>query len=56
MLGQRLEPQGRHHMGRLMTEDQMRRALGGLKANIDKAVAQMPSHQAFIDQYCGDGS
>lgn len=52
MLGQRLEPRGRHHMGRLMTRDQMRRALDGVKTNIAGAVAKMPSHQEFLDRYC----
>ncbi len=52
MLGQRLEPQGRHHMGRMMTEDQLRRALDGLKGNIADAVAKMPAHQTFLDSYC----
>lgn len=52
LLGQRIEPEGRHHMGRLMTREQLQRALEGLKSNIAKAVAKMPPHQAFIDQYC----
>tara|TARA_R110002012_G_scaffold61745_3_gene161981 strand:+ start:1080 stop:2579 length:1500 start_codon:yes stop_codon:yes gene_type:complete len=52
MLGQRLKPKGYHHMGHLMTDDQLMTALGGLEANISKAVSQMPSHQDFIDQYC----
>lgn len=52
MLGQRIEPRAHHHLGRLMTREQMRRALDGIKSNIDSVVARMPSHQAFIDQYC----
>lgn len=52
MLGQRIEPQGRHHMGRLMTREQMQRALDGLRTNIANAVAKMPSHREFIAQYC----
>jgi len=51
MMGQRLRPQGRHHLGRLMSADQMKMALNGLRANIDKAVASMPTHQDFLDQY-----
>lgn len=52
MLGQRLEPQGRHHLARLMTDDQLRQALGGIKTNVANAVAKMPSHQEFVNQYC----
>jgi tryptophan halogenase len=52
MLGQRLEPRGHHHMGRLMPPEQLRQALGDLKRNIARAVDRMPSHQAFVDSYC----
>ena len=39
-------------MGALMTTDQLRDALAGLKTNIAGAVARMPRHQDFLDQYC----
>jgi tryptophan halogenase len=52
MLGQRLEPCGWHKIGQLMSDDQMRQALGGLKSSVDKTVDGMPTHQEFIDQYC----
>lgn len=52
MLGQRLEPRSHHHMARMMSDDQLRQALGGLKASIDKAVERLPKHQDFVDQYC----
>ena len=51
MLGQRLEPQGRHLMGRLMPPEQLGRALDDLKGNIARAVARLPSHQAFLESY-----
>ena len=51
MMGQRLQPQGRHHLGRLMSEDQMKMALNGLRTNIANAVTRMPLHQDFLDQY-----
>jgi tryptophan halogenase len=52
MLGQRLEPQGYHHLGRLMSADQLRRTLDGLRSSIARAVQQLPQHQEFIDRYC----
>ena len=52
MLGQRLEPQGRHLMGELMRPEQLRQALDDLRTNIARAVAGMPPHQAFLDGYC----
>ncbi len=52
MLGQRLEARAFHLLGRLMTEDQIKRALSGIRENINKAVSQMPSHQHFLDDFC----
>ncbi|HSG33974.1 MAG TPA: tryptophan halogenase family protein [Sphingomonadaceae bacterium] len=52
MFGQRLVPVGRHPMGRLMSKEQLGKALSSLSANIDRAVAQLPQHQAFLDSYC----
>lgn len=52
MTGQRLEPETHHHVGRLMTDDQMRQALDGIRGNIAQAVDQMPAHQDFVDRYC----
>ena len=52
MMGQRLAPARYHHMGHLMTDEQLKTALGGLQAGIARAVSQMPSHQEFIDRYC----
>jgi tryptophan halogenase len=53
MLGQRLEPAAHHQMGRLMPPEQLRGALADLSANIARAVGGLPSHQAFLDRYCG---
>jgi tryptophan 7-halogenase len=52
MLGQRLEPKGYHHMGRLMSDDQIHMVLNGIRGNISKAVDRLPLHQDFVDQYC----
>jgi len=53
MIGQRLIPEAYHHMGRLMSDEQLKGALGDLKGNIANAVARMPAHQEFVDSYCG---
>jgi tryptophan 7-halogenase len=52
LLGQRIQPQAYHHMGRLMPPQQLKAALEGLKRNIDGMVARLPPHQAFLDRYC----
>jgi tryptophan halogenase len=52
MLGQRLEPQGYHHMGRLLSGERLRAALDSLKTSIAGAVSKMPSHKKFLEDYC----
>ncbi|MBL8548800.1 MAG: tryptophan 7-halogenase [Hyphomonadaceae bacterium] len=52
MLGQRLEPQGRHHMGRMLPQDRLRAALDSLKGSVAAAVEKMPTHKQFLAQYC----
>jgi tryptophan halogenase len=53
MLGQRLEPRGYHHIGRMLSDERLRVMLETLKANIAAAVAKMPTHKEFLEQYCG---
>jgi tryptophan halogenase len=38
-----------------MDPAELQSALAALKANIDAAVARMPSHQEFLAQYCPAG-
>jgi tryptophan halogenase len=52
MLGQRIQPQAFHHMGRLMPPQQLNGALDDLKRNVAGMVARLPQHQAFLDAYC----
>lgn len=37
-----------------MKPEEMTIALNGLKARVANSVAQLPSHQAFLDQYLGE--
>ena len=52
MLGQRVQPKSHHAMAMMMGSTNLQQALGDLKANIARAVAGMPMHQSFLDQYC----
>jgi tryptophan halogenase len=52
MLGQGIMPRHHHHMGAMLGDERLRRALESLRQNIAGAVQQMPSHQAFIERYC----
>jgi hypothetical protein len=40
-------------MGELMSEGRLKRELGDIARNISKTVGAMPSHQQFLDNYCG---
>ncbi len=53
MRGQRLESEGYHRAGQLMETSKLKASLEGLSARISTAVSQMPSHAAFVANYCG---
>jgi len=53
-LGQRLNPKSWHRLGALMAPGRLRDTLADIKARIDQRVASMPSHQDFINRYCGE--
>ncbi len=52
MIGQGIIPDNYHQIVDMMPEQELGRFLHGLKNNVDNKVNMMPSHQAFIDQYC----
>jgi len=52
MLGQGIMPEHYHHLPKAMKDQDLERFLNGLKASISEAVAKLPSHQEFINQYC----
>jgi tryptophan halogenase len=51
-LGQGIRPRQYHPVADLMGDEELRRFLGEIKANVDRTVAQLPSHQAYVEQYC----
>jgi tryptophan halogenase len=51
MIGQGMTPRNYHHMGALLGEQRLRRALESLKASISRAVAKMPEHKVFLGRY-----
>jgi len=52
MLGQGVEPEGRHEMARMMPRERLASSLEALRSGIASSVAQMPSHDEFLSQYC----
>jgi len=52
LLGQGVMPEHYHHVARTMKEQDLGRFLQEFRASIGQAVAKLPNHEAFIDQYC----
>ncbi|MGZ3298984.1 MAG: tryptophan halogenase family protein, partial [Asticcacaulis sp.] len=52
MMGQRLEPQGWHRLGALMSRQELEGVCDGLKKTVDHTVGAMMPHDAFLKQYC----
>ncbi len=52
MLGQGIRPEHYHHLTHAMSDQDLTRFLSSMKDQISRAVAQMPSHQEFLEQYC----
>ena len=55
MLGQGLIPRTQHHTAHVMGERELAAFLDGIRAGIDRTVAQMPGHQAYVERYCPGG-
>jgi tryptophan halogenase len=52
MLGQGIEPQQHHPVADLMGDEELSGFLNGIKSQVDRTVAQLPPHQAYVEQYC----
>ncbi|WKD23855.1 tryptophan 7-halogenase [Pseudoalteromonas sp. KG3] len=52
MLGQGIKPEQYHLIASLMTDEELTRFLTSIKQQISQRVAALPSHQAFLQQYC----
>lgn len=52
MLGQGMMPEQYHPVANVMGDDELTRFMQGIKGNVDKTVAQLPNHQAYVEQYC----
>lgn len=55
LMGQGIAPGPPHPIARALADDDLAALLKSLREPIDRAVAQMPSQQAFIDRYCKAG-
>jgi tryptophan halogenase len=52
MLGQGILPRSHHPVADLMGDEELSRFLGDIKSSVDKTLAQLPKHQAYVEQYC----
>jgi len=53
MLGQGIMPKSHHATADLMGDEELKAFLGGIKSRIDRTVVQLPTHQAYVERYCG---
>ena len=52
MLGQGLMPEQYHPIVNMMSDDELSAFLRGIDQTVSNLVAQLPSHQDFINHYC----
>jgi tryptophan halogenase len=52
MLGQGIMPEQHHQVANLMGDEELSGFLNAISSSVDKTVMQLPSHQAYVKQYC----
>ena len=52
MLGQGIVPDQFHPVVNVMSDEELTRFMQGIKSRVDKTVAKLPRHQAYLEQYC----
>jgi tryptophan 7-halogenase len=52
MLGQRIMPKAYHHAARMVSEQELAKFLTDYRFSVKQAVARLPVHQDFVNQYC----
>ncbi len=53
MLGQGIMPEQHHQTADLMGDAELKDFLDSISGAIDRTVAQLPPHEAYVRQYCG---
>jgi tryptophan halogenase len=53
MLGQGIMPQQHHQTADLMGDAELAGFLNGIRDTVNRTVAQLPAHQAYMQNYCG---
>jgi len=45
-------PDQYHPVADVMSDQELDRFMLGIKSQVDKTVAGLPNHQAYVEQYC----
>jgi tryptophan halogenase len=53
MLGQGIMPDQHHPSADLMGAEELSGFLEGIRKHVERTVAQLPQHQAYVERYCG---
>jgi tryptophan halogenase len=53
MLGQGIMPDQHHPSADLMGDAELSGFLEGIRKHVERTVAQLPQHQAYVERYCG---
>jgi tryptophan halogenase len=53
MLGQGIMPDQHHPSADLMGDEELSGFLEGIRKHVERTVAQLPTHQAYVERYCG---
>jgi tryptophan halogenase len=53
MLGQGIMPEQHHPSADLMGDEELSGFLEGIRKQVERTVAQLPAHQAYVERYCG---
>jgi tryptophan halogenase len=52
MLGQGIEPIQHHPVADIMDDEDLSRFLEEIRRSVDESLAELPTHQAYLQQYC----
>jgi len=53
MIGQGIMPETHHQTADLMGDAELKGFLDNISGSVDRTVAQLPPHEAYVRQYCG---
>lgn len=52
MLGQGMLPEQYHPAADVLTDEELTRFMANIRSRVDQTVARLPSHEAYVKQYC----